>query len=95
MTRARTAAIVAVTVVVAAAGAWAVRSRLGDGPAPVTTTVASPAGDTIEDLLMDLQVIPLDGDAVKPFTLAGLDGTSLAAGDLAGRPALLYFWATW
>ena len=51
-------------------------------------------GRAIHDLMRGLEIVPLDGQA-KPFTLPALDGTRLALGDLAGRPALLYFWASW
>lgn len=50
---------------------------------------------SIDDLLMDLQIVPLDGRAPKPFSLQSLDGRRVTLADIAGRPALLYFWATW
>ncbi len=50
---------------------------------------------SIEDLLMDLQIIPLDGPAPRSFVLDALDGTRFTLADLAGQPAFLYFWATW
>jgi cytochrome oxidase Cu insertion factor (SCO1/SenC/PrrC family) len=62
--------------------------RTGSGGAP-------PASASIDDLLMDLQLLPMDGRAPKPFSLEGLDGKRVTLGDIAGRPALLYFWATW
>ena len=63
-------------------------------------TASVPGGSVVvtgslDDLLMDLQLIPLDGQRPKPFALASLDGRRVALADLAGRPALLYFWATW
>ena len=82
--------IVAVAIVVVAG--W-----LG-GLAP--WTASSPSGGeatagSLDDLLMDVQLIPLDGQRPKPFALDSLDGRRVALADLAGRPALLYFWATW
>ena len=50
---------------------------------------------SLDDLLMDLQLVPLDGHAPKPFALDSLDGRRVALADFAGKPALLYFWATW
>jgi len=50
---------------------------------------------SLDDLLMDLQLVPLDGQRPKPFALPSLDGRRVALADLAGKPALLYFWATW
>ena len=50
---------------------------------------------SLEDLLMDLELLPLDGQAPKAFALDDLDGKRVTLADLRGRPALLYFWATW
>ena len=63
--------------------------------APRLSGASRAAGDTLEDLMMDLQIIPLDPRPAKAFTLETLDGKRLALADLAGRPLLLYFWATW
>jgi hypothetical protein len=52
-------------------------------------------GDTVEDLMLDLGIVPLDPQPARAFTLATLDGTRLALAEVSGRPALLYFWATW
>lgn len=46
----------------------------------------------VEDLLFDLQILPLDGAPPPPFTLEALDGTRWSLAALRGRPALLYFW---
>jgi len=51
-------------------------------------------GGTLETRMADLQLVPLTGQA-KPFALPALDGTRLGLSDLAGRPALFYFWASW
>ena len=50
---------------------------------------------SLDDLLMELQLVPLGGQRPKPFALPSLDGRRVALADLAGRPALLYFWASW
>ena len=75
----------------------AVAGWLG-GVAP--RTASSPRGGevtagSLDDLVMDLQLIPLDGQPPRPFALTSLDGRRVALADLAGKPALLYFWATW
>lgn len=49
----------------------------------------------LEDLLFDLQLIPLVGQDPPPFTLEGLDGKKVSLGDYRGKPVLLYFWASW
>ena len=56
---------------------------------------ATVVAGSLDDLLMDLQLVPLDSQAPKPFALQSLDGRRVALSDLAGKPAMLYFWATW
>jgi hypothetical protein len=83
------AALLAVAVVLIAAALWQVTLRgRGDGG-----RVA--AGDTLDDLMMDLDIVPLDPRPAQAFALASLDGARVALGDVAGRAALLYFWASW
>jgi cytochrome oxidase Cu insertion factor (SCO1/SenC/PrrC family) len=67
------------------------------GPAPPTASApaAQAIDGSLDDLLMDLELIPLDGKVPKPFALPSLDGRRLTLADLAGGPALIYFWATW
>ena len=75
----------------ALAGTW----LSAGGPAPRSATAAPGGAGTVDDLLMDLQLVPMDGRAPKPFTLESLDGRQVTLAEVAGRPALLYFWATW
>lgn len=58
-----------------------------------STAAGAPATD-LEGRLRDLEITPF-GAPAPPFALLGLDGQRYALADLAGRPALLYFWATW
>ena len=93
----------AAVVVVIATGVWLASGvSMRGAPAPGTPTPpaagsrgAQVVAGSLDDLLMDLQLIPLDGQTPKPFALESLDGKRLTLADLAGRPALLYFWATW
>jgi cytochrome oxidase Cu insertion factor (SCO1/SenC/PrrC family) len=80
--------------VVALVGVWLVATR-STGPVTSTSGSAMVVAGSLDDLLMDLQLVPLDGRPAKPFALESLDGRRVALADLAGRPALLYFWATW
>jgi cytochrome oxidase Cu insertion factor (SCO1/SenC/PrrC family) len=85
-----------VAVVVVGAGVWlgsGVPTR--DAARPSPSFGAQVVAGSLADLMMDLELIPLDGQTPKPFTLESLDGKRVALAALAGRPALLYFWATW
>jgi cytochrome oxidase Cu insertion factor (SCO1/SenC/PrrC family) len=81
-----------VIAVALAAGWLTLRTALDRAPTGGSATVAA---GSLDDLLMDLQLVPLEGQSPKPFALSSLDGRRVALADLAGRPALLYFWATW
>ena len=78
-------------IVVVLLGGWYFTRPESLPPGGRATVVAG----SLDDLLMDLQLVPLDGQAPKPFALQSLDGRRVALSDLAGKPALLYFWATW
>ena len=56
---------------------------------------AAAAGGPVQDMMVDLQIIPLDGAAAKPFALQNLDGRRVSLADQKGKVTLLYFWATW
>jgi len=60
------------------------------GPAPAVA-----ADKALEDLLFDLQLVPLTGETPPPFELERLDGRKVTLAEHRGRPVLLYFWATW
>ena len=76
------------------AGVW-LAGGLSMRKTPGTSGSTQVVAGSLDDLLMDLQLLPLDGQTPKPFALESLDGRRVALADLAGRPALLYFWATW
>jgi hypothetical protein len=61
---------------------------------PAHAAEAAAPHESLEDLLMDLQVIPMDNVRLRPLTLETLDGRRVALAETKG-PALLYFWATW
>ena len=82
-------------IAVVLSSAWLVE-RAPTKPAPATPKGnAQVVAGSLDDLLMDLQLVPLEGQTPKPFALSSLDGRRVGLADLAGRPALLYFWATW
>ena len=53
------------------------------------------AADRLHDQIVDLHLLPLDGQPAPPFALAGLDGVRISLADLKDRVVFLYFWATW
>lgn len=74
-----TRARIACIAVLALVGAWSLSAP------------AIPAAD-LEDLLWDLQIVPLDDATPPPLALATLDGATTSLADFRGRPVLLYFW---
>ena len=58
-----------------------------------TSAVAQKA--SLDDLMMDLGVTPLDPQAPPALSVVGLDGNRVTLADLKGRGLLVYFWATW
>lgn len=62
----------------------------------ILAVFAAPAAAApLDDLLFDLQLVPLDGKPAPPFALAGLDGRPVSLSEFNDRVVLLYFWATW
>ena len=63
----------------------------GTGPIP-----AAAKDKVLEDLLFDLQLVPLEGQTPPAFTLERFaDGKKVTLAEQRGRPLMLYFWATW
>ena len=58
-------------------------------------SIASAPAVTLDDLLFDLQFVPLDGRPAPAFTLSTLDGKDVSLAELKGSVVLLYFWASW
>jgi cytochrome oxidase Cu insertion factor (SCO1/SenC/PrrC family) len=57
---------------------------------------AAAADKALNDLMFDLQLVPLDGQVPPPFELERFsDGKKVSLAELRGRPLMLYFWATW
>ena len=58
---------------------------------------AAPAANTVlDDLMFELQLVPLDGQTPADFELERLgDGKKVTLAQHRGQPVMLYFWATW
>jgi hypothetical protein len=58
---------------------------------------SAPAADkALDDLLFDLQLVPLQGQAPAAFELERLgDGKKVTLAAHHGQPVMLYFWASW
>jgi cytochrome oxidase Cu insertion factor (SCO1/SenC/PrrC family) len=62
----------------------------------LSTSLVMAADKVLDDLLFDLQLVPLEGQTPPPFELERLgDGKKVTLAEHRGRPVLLYFWATW
>jgi len=61
-----------------------------------TTPPAAAASKALDDLLFELQLVPLAGQTTPAFNLERLsDGKKVALAEHRGQPVMLYFWATW
>jgi hypothetical protein len=59
-------------------------------------TPAVAADRSLDDLLFDLQLVPLEGRPAPPFELERLaDGKKVTLAEQRGQVVMLYFWATW
>jgi cytochrome oxidase Cu insertion factor (SCO1/SenC/PrrC family) len=98
MTRIRVLSLLGVALLLGLVGLWlAGELMLGPG-GPAARVAATREGETVlalEGLLKELEILPLNGEPAPAFTLQTLEGKRFGLADLAGRPALLYFWATW
>jgi hypothetical protein len=63
----------------------------------VLGSAAAPAADKVlDDLVFELQLVPMDGQTPAAFELERLgDGKKVTLAEHRGRPVMLYFWATW
>jgi hypothetical protein len=62
----------------------------------LSTSPVRAADKVLDDLLFDLQLVPLEGQTPPPFELERLgDGKKVTLAEHRGRPVFLYFWATW
>jgi cytochrome oxidase Cu insertion factor (SCO1/SenC/PrrC family) len=57
---------------------------------------AAAADRALDDLLLDLQLVPLEGQVPPAFELERFaDGKKVTLADHRGQLVMLYFWATW
>ena len=64
---------------------------LGGGTAP-----AADRDKVLEDLLFDLQLVPMTGQMPPPFELERMGtGRTVTLAEHRGQAVLLYFWASW
>jgi hypothetical protein len=62
----------------------------------VVAVSTAAADKTLEDLLFDLQLVPLERQAPPPFELERLsDARKITLAEQRGQVVMLYFWATW
>jgi hypothetical protein len=58
-------------------------------------SVAPAQPRALDDLMMDLNIAPLDAVAPAALTVTTLDGARVTLADVKGQAVLVYFWATW
>jgi len=56
---------------------------------------AAAAPRAVDDLMMDMQIAPLDREPAPVLSVTTLDGTRVSLADALGNVVLVYFWATW
>ena len=62
----------------------------------LSATVSMAADKALEDLMFDLQLVPMSGQVPAAFELERLsDSKKVTLAEHRGRPVMLYFWATW
>jgi hypothetical protein len=52
-------------------------------------------GKALEDLLVDLNITPLEPQAAPALVVTTIEGDKLSLADMKGQAVLLYFMATW
>jgi cytochrome oxidase Cu insertion factor (SCO1/SenC/PrrC family) len=52
-------------------------------------------GKSLEDLMMDLNIAPLEPQAAPTLSVTTIDGGRQTLADLKGQAVLVYFMATW
>jgi hypothetical protein len=67
---------------------------MGGGLVPGSALSLGGAGD-LDAHFRALNIVPLDGATAATFALPTLAGSRVSLAEFAGRPVLLYFWATW
>ena len=50
---------------------------------------------SLDDLMMDLNIAPLEPQAAPALTVTTMDGGRLSLAELKGQAVLVYFMATW
>lgn len=72
-----------------------VAAGLALGTLTTRRPMAAAADSAFDTRLRELGMVPLGGRLPRAFSLPALDGGRFTLGQLTGRAALLYFWATW
>lgn len=75
-------------------GLVAARRRLARLAVLALWLAAAPAlaAPDLDDLLVELRIVPMGDQAPPPFALPTLNGGRLSLDELRGGAALLYFW---
>lgn len=52
-------------------------------------------GKSLEDLMMDLNIAPLEPMPAPPLNVTTVEGVRISLGEIRDQAVLVYFWATW
>ena len=75
---------------------WALMRRgIGVMLVLIASVVAVAAGPRVDELMMDMQITPIDAVKAPPLSVTTLDGARVTLADMRGHVVLVYFWATW
>ena len=61
----------------------------------LTAASSTAAPSAVDDLMIDMEITPLEPQAPPPLTVMTLDGGPVKLADVRGHVVLVYFWATW
>ncbi|MBM4438862.1 MAG: hypothetical protein FJ027_00460 [Candidatus Rokubacteria bacterium] len=63
--------------------------------APAVSRVATAQPKALDELMMDLNIAPLEPMPAPPLNVTTVEGVRISLGEIRDQAVLVYFWATW